>query len=223
MAFTFTRFPSTVADVESDGSIGQIRYIEFEARKEVDGIVGGMASSVAVPLGYGPAQIPYTSVTEADLEAWTRSLYPESEIEAYIDSRIALQTHVEYRGLPTDAQAEFPVWVNNHPYSVEDVVSYGTGSVPASTDSLLYECIQAHTSQNIWTPPATPALWKIYIPSGVIAQWVQPTGAQDAYDIGDQVWWDYNSQGIHLWESNTAANVWEPGVFGWDDLGPYTP
>lgn len=40
--------------------------------------------------------------------------------------------------------------------------------------------------------------------------WVQPTGAQDAYQIGDRV--THNGS---TWESTAANNVWEPGVFGW--------
>lgn len=47
-----------------------------------------------------------------------------------------------------------------------------------------------------------------------VAAWVQPTGAHDAYGLGDQV-----THGGHLWQSNVDANVWEPGVYGWDDLG----
>lgn len=46
-------------------------------------------------------------------------------------------------------------------------------------------------------------------PTGYPA-WIQPTGAQDAYNIGDRV--SHNGQN---WESTVDANVWEPGVFGW--------
>lgn len=44
--------------------------------------------------------------------------------------------------------------------------------------------------------------------------WEQPFGAHDAYALGAQV--QHNG---HAWTSNTGANVWEPGVFGWDDNG----
>ncbi len=37
--------------------------------------------------------------------------------------------------------------------------------------------------------------------------WVQPTGAHDAYGVGDQV----THQG-KTWTSTVAANVWEPGT-----------
>ena len=47
----------------------------------------------------------------------------------------------------------------------------------------------------------------------VLVEWVQPTGAGDAYTLGAQV--------LHLgfnWISTVAANVWEPGVYGWDKV-----
>lgn len=50
----------------------------------------------------------------------------------------------------------------------------------------LYECIQAHTPQDDWHPEDTPALWK----EVSVEEWpefVQPTGAQDAYNTGDKV------------------------------------
>jgi chitinase len=45
-----------------------------------------------------------------------------------------------------------PAWDGNfRPYAVGAIVSYG---------GIEYKCIQAHTSQPDWTPPATPALWQ---------------------------------------------------------------
>ena len=43
--------------------------------------------------------------------------------------------------------------------------------------------------------------------------WVQPTGAHDAFQIGDRV--THNGA---TWESNVANNVWEPGVYGWIEV-----
>jgi chitinase len=42
-------------------------------------------------------------------------------------------------------------WVVNHAYKVGDLVSYAGKN---------YKCLQAHTSQSDWTPPAVPALWQ---------------------------------------------------------------
>lgn len=77
-------------------------------------------------------------------------------------------------------------------------------------DGHLYQVIQAHTSQADWTPDTVPALYLRRTPEGVIPEWMQPTGAHDAYALGAKV--THNGQ---LWESTTPANVWEPGVFGW--------
>lgn len=43
-----------------------------------------------------------------------------------------------------------PAWAPNKAYSVGARVVYA---------DKLYQCIQSHTSQSTWTPPATPALW----------------------------------------------------------------
>jgi len=75
----------------------------------------------------------------------------------------------------------------------------------------LYKVIQPHTSQEDWEPDKTPALFTEIAKPGEIPEWKQPTGAQDAYNKGDQV--RHNSQ---VWESNIDANVWEPGVYGWN-------
>lgn len=43
--------------------------------------------------------------------------------------------------------------------------------------------------------------------------WVQPTGAHDAYAQGAKV--THNGK---KWTSNISGNVWEPGVYGWDEV-----
>ena len=56
----------------------------------------------------------------------------------------------------TDEQAAsvpslFPDWEGaGHNYSANDRVQYG---------GLLYKCLTAHTSQESWTPDASPSLW----------------------------------------------------------------
>lgn len=44
-------------------------------------------------------------------------------------------------------------------------------------------------------------------------EWVQPTGAHDAYDQGAKV-----SHNGKKWTSDVSANVWEPGVYGWTEV-----
>lgn len=97
----------------------------------------------------------------------------------------------------------FDAWESGKAYFLNDRASYSGG---------VYRCIQSHTSQSDWTPDAVPALWtRIKAdPSGEPEEWVQPTGAQDAYNKGDRV--RHNGQ---VWTSDVDANVWEPGVYGW--------
>jgi len=83
-------------------------------------------------------------------------------------------------------------------------------------DGSLYKVVQAHTTQADWTPPTVPALFTPVAAAGVIPEWVQPTGAQDAYAVGDQVTHDnpQDSGNIWLYESSIDANTTEPGRDG---------
>lgn len=96
----------------------------------------------------------------------------------------------------------FPMWTIDLAYAVDDRVQHG---------SILYKCIQAHTSQADWTPDATPALWVI-VTIEEWPEWVQHTGAHDAYAKGSKV--THNGK---KWISSYDANVWEPGVYGWEE------
>ena len=94
----------------------------------------------------------------------------------------------------------FPMWAIGRAYAVGDRVQH---------DGTLYKCAQAHTSQADWTPDATQALW-VVVSIEEFPEWVQPTGAHDAYNIGDKV--TYNGQ-HYVCTSN--ANVYAPDVYGW--------
>ena len=97
----------------------------------------------------------------------------------------------------------FPAWETGTDYEISVRVRY-VGK--------LYRCEQSHTAQDGWEPSATPALWTEVAKPGEIPEWKQPTGAQDAYNKGDQV-----RHADKIWTSDVDANVWEPGVYGWED------
>lgn len=97
----------------------------------------------------------------------------------------------------------FPTWKSNTAYKVGDRRRY---------ENKLYKCVQAHTSQDDWKPDLTPALW-VEVSIEEFPEWVQPTGAHDAYNKGDKV----SHNGKH-WQSNVDGNVWEPSVYGWDEI-----
>lgn len=102
----------------------------------------------------------------------------------------------------TDCFAE---WVAGVAYTVGNIRRY---------DEQLYKCVQAHTSQEDWTPDSSASLWsKIGDPTVEFPEWSQPIGAHDAYNKGDNV--SYN--GKH-YVSTVDANVWQPDVYGWSEV-----
>ena len=98
----------------------------------------------------------------------------------------------------------FPHWSDDKAYQTGERVSY---------NGLLYKCLLDHTSQPSWTPDASPSLWvRVDDPGEEWPEWRQPTGATDAYKLGDKV--------SHLekhWVSDYDNNTWEPSVFGWHE------
>lgn len=99
----------------------------------------------------------------------------------------------------------FPAWSGDSiAYAKDDRVKY---------EDFLFKCLQAHTSQPDWTPIAAVSLWvRVDDPSEEWPEWRQPAGAHDAYEKGYKV-----SHNEKHWISNVDANVWEPGVYGWDE------
>lgn len=130
---------------------------------------------------------------------------------SYVDDAIRLRPIIEEASKSlsdeeaVNAPELFPAWSSNGvAYAVGDRVSY---------ESFLWKCLQAHTSQPDWTPTAAVSLWtRIDDPSEEWPEWRQPTGAHDAYEKGYKV-----SHNDKHWISNVDANVWEPGVYGWDE------
>jgi len=117
--------------------------------------------------------------------------------------------------LPEKTALEIPYvydsWKKGRAYVIDEYLTYGTNTVG---DPQLYKVVQAHTSQEDWTPDITPAL---YTPIGLDNSgypiWAQPTGAHDAYNIGDIV--NYNGA---LYKSLIDGNVYSPEAYpdGWE-------
>lgn len=126
------------------------------------------------------------------------------------DAARAIRAIMDKAGLLlTDQQALevpelFPIWnPNSIAYAVGDRVQH---------ESKLYSCIQDHTSQESWQPSLTPALWNL-VSIEEWPEWVQPAGAHDAYAKDDKVL--HNGK---KWISIVDNNVWEPGVYGWNEI-----
>lgn len=150
---------------------------------------------------------------DAMAEAKETGEYPETDI--YIESRFiefpydpdmsVTKAYALIKGMEefADATDVIDLWSAAQSYYVGDAVMH---------EGKQYECIQSHDSQTGWEPPNAPALWKLHS-SGEIPEWVQPTGAQDAYAKGDHVM--HNGK---EWESLVDGNVWEPGATGTEAL-----
>lgn len=103
-----------------------------------------------------------------------------------------------------EATLLFPLWDVNINYEIGDRVRY---------NSILYRCLQSHTSLSNWNPVDAPSLWaKVLIPSpDIIPEWEQPDST-NPYQIGDKV--RYKG---HIYESIIANNIWSPEAYpgGW--------
>ena len=129
-------------------------------------------------------------------------------VEAF--ARIAI---VPMAATMTDEQAIsvstlWPEWsADSVSYKVDDVVQHADH---------LWRCEQAHTSQESWTPDAAPSLWsQIDIAGDGVDVWTQPTGAHNAYNVGDRVHYPTASDPIYV--STIDGNVWSPDAYpqGW--------
>lgn len=123
-----------------------------------------------------------------------------------------MQMSVQAANLDDDKAMEvadlYPEWKSKKSYVVDEIVKHG---VNGDNETQLYKVIQAHTSQDDWTPDVTPSLYKkIGFTDDGVGIWTQPLGSTDAYMKGDVV--SYNGE---LWTSDVDNNVWQPGVYGW--------
>lgn len=104
------------------------------------------------------------------------------------------------------AAAIYPAWSAAGDYDAGERVRFG---------GALYKCLQGHTAQADWTPTAAPSLWAKVLTSdtGEPLPWEQP-GSTNPYMKGDKV-----THGGKTWVSTLDNNVWEPGVYGWEETG----
>ena len=108
----------------------------------------------------------------------------------------------------TDEQAVkaprlYPAWKTSKSYTVGERIRY---------NGILYKVLQAHTSQEDWTPDVAVSLFaKVLISDPTtIPAWEQPEST-NPYKKGDKV--THNGS---TWVSTVDNNVWEPGVYGWE-------
>lgn len=99
----------------------------------------------------------------------------------------------------------YPEWKPDTSYDVDQRLRYV---------GVLYRVLQDHTSQNDWTPDVATSLFsQVLIPDpDAIPEWVQPDST-NPYMFGDKV--THNGK---TWENTIDNNVWEPGVYGWNEV-----
>lgn len=110
-------------------------------------------------------------------------------------------------------ESGYPLWAQpsgaHDAYSAGDIVNY---------NGTLY---QSTINGNVWSPNVYPAGWTVYEAATepeeptTYPEWVQPTGAHDAYNTGDIV--NYNGT---LYRSLIDGNTWAPDAYpqGWTEV-----
>lgn len=136
-----------------------------------------------------------------------------------LDQAIKIRNDMDKAGgMLTDEQALICVRLYK-PYEVGKAYVSGeffTYGVNGVGDPQLYKVVQDHTSQEEWMPNLTPALYTaIGLDDSGYPVWARPTGAHDAYNIGDIV--NYNGA---LYESTIDGNVYSPEEYpgGWKEV-----
>lgn len=126
------------------------------------------------------------------------------EAKAIIDALVTLRNSVtDEQALK--ASALYPKWKVGIAYQKDERVLY---------NDILYKVLTGHTSQADWAPDAAPSLFaKVLIPDkNVIPEWEQPEST-NPYGKGNKV--THNGK---TWRSTIDGNVWEPGVYGWEEI-----
>lgn len=121
-----------------------------------------------------------------------------------------IEAFVRLRKMATDEMSLqvlnlYPTWKEDVFYSINDRVLY---------NDVLYKVLQTHTSQANWTPDiATSLFGKVLIPDAdVVPEWEQPDSI-NPYMTGDKI-----SHNGKTWVSIIDNNVWEPGIYGWEEV-----
>ena len=122
--------------------------------------------------------------------------------------RALAQTDVITPADALDNALTFPLWIDGIGQWAEE------GSYWRHVDKLYrVNAGQGHTIQDDWAPDQAASLFSLAAnPAEEWPEWIQPTGAHNAYAVGDKV-----THGGKRWISTADANTWEPGEYGWEE------
>lgn len=120
---------------------------------------------------------------------------------------ICRQSHTRMSFAPEDTPALWIVYREG----AQDVLDWIAGEkvergMHRMYGGIEYVCIQAHVTQADWTPPATPALWMLYVVTPPSSEW----RAGVAYRVADEVM--YLGKRYRCRQAHTSQVGWEPPV-----------
>ena len=130
-----------------------------------------------------------------------RYLEAAKVIRAAMDAAAAVLTDEQ----ALRAVALYPAW--------DGAAQYGRRAIACRYGGALYRCLQAHAAHRAGRPRPRPALWAKVLVSdtGAPLPWEQPEST-NPYMKGDKV-----THAGKTWVSTIDNNVWEPGVYGWEE------
>lgn len=132
-------------------------------------------------------------------------MFSLEKLEAFLKDVLDLRDNLddEVAGNHPNLYAD---WVVDKAYDSNERVCF---------NGVTYKVLQPHVSQAEWTPEAAPSLFaKVLVsdnPDEVLA-WEQPDST-NPYMTGDKV-----MHADKVWVSIVDNNVWEPGVYGWEEV-----
>lgn len=151
----------------------------------------------------------YSESMEPKWTGWKEIAFATESLNVQTLNSVAKLARMQANTLNDDQAKEvqelYDTWEPGKEYKAGDRVNYIRN---------LYKVLQNHTSQEGWEPNQAPALFTaITVYDDNLELWTQPSGSTDAYQKGDKV--------LHNdieWESTVDNNVWEPGVYGWEQI-----
>lgn len=189
---------------------------EGALRPLIDRIKEGLAE---VPQGFELVgdELVETMVPEAEAPPTLMARVEAAESKAAQAGLSEKATRVMFRALAQtdvitaedalDNAGMFPAWADCNGQRAEE------GSYWRHGDKLYrVNAGQGHTIQADWAPDKAASLFSLAAnPAEEWPEWIQPTGAHNAYAKGDKVTYDGKR-----WISTADANTWAPGAYGWE-------
>lgn len=184
---------NTQADVIKafEGRMTQAEYEELRATRQA--WKDELATLEGAPADQEGTDVLLTTISSRSTSSIMFVLEAQSE-----NSRLDGITISEHADL-------FPVWDEHWTGKAGTIMQDG---------GQLYRSIHDVSAGQNTKPSETPAMWtRIGNPAEEYPEWIAPIGAHDAYSAGDKV--THNGK---RWLSTVDGNVWEPGVYGWEEV-----